>query len=329
MKKIGSISLIRALAILSVVLIHSLPNQNITELNIFSMRIFTFIGSLMRWSVPGFVMITGALLLPRHESFGKCLSRAGRILVVLLIFGFAMALSQNVFETGFSWRTILLSLKDVISGNTWDLMWYLYMLTGIYLFMPVMSAFVKNAEKRDIQYVLILLFVFTSVIETVNVFYNHAIGFYLPVSSVYLFYLLAGYYIYTYRPKIDRRIIYGILAALAVFYAVICYRFARLAAVENIIGYKSPVTALFTLCIFSILVDIKGCCKALDLISENAFGMFLTHCFYIHLMDRVLGVYSLPYSKLALIIPVYVTAVSASLLTSMALRKIPFVKKLI
>ena len=329
MKKISSISLIRALAILSVVLIHSLPNQNKTELDVISSRIFTVIGSVMRWSVPGFVMITGALLLPRHESCGKSLKRAGRIVAVLLVFGFAMAFSQNVFETGFGFHSLVKSLKDVISGNTWDLMWYLYMLTGLYLFMPVMSVFVKNSGKRDIQYILIILFVFTSVIETVNASCGQVIGFYLPVNSVYLFYLTAGYYIYTYRPEIDRRFIYGALAALAVFYAAAGYRFVKLAAIENWVGYKSPVTALFSLCIFTLLADVNKCGKVLDLISENAFGMFLTHCFFIHIMDTVLGVYSLPYSKLALLIPVYATAVSASLLTSMALRKIPFVKELL
>ena len=78
---------------------------------------------------------------------------------VLLVFGFAMAFSQNVFETGFGFHSLVKSLKDVISGNTWDLMWYLYMLTGLYLFMPVMSVFVKNSGKRDIQYILIILFV--------------------------------------------------------------------------------------------------------------------------------------------------------------------------
>lgn len=327
--RVNSISLIRALAILCVVLIHSLPNQNKIELDLLSMRTLTFIGSVMRWSVPAFVMITGTLLLPRCESYGKCMKRAGRILIVLLVFGFAMAMLQNVFESGFSLQTVLASLKDVISGNTWDVMWYLYMLVGLYLFMPVISTFVKHSDKKAVQYVLILLFVFTSVIETVNIYHKHAVGFYLPVNSVYLFYLLAGYYIFTYKPLIDRRLLWVVAAAIAIVYFVLAYHFVRFESVENAVGYISPLTVILSLCIFSALADSEKGGKVVDLIAENSFGIYLIHCFYIHIMDRVFGVYSLPYSKLVLLIPVYVTAVLASLATSILLRKISFIKKLI
>ena len=327
--KIGSISLIRTLAILGVVLIHSLPNQNQIELDLFSARIVTFISSILRWTVPAFVMITGALLLPRCENYKKCIKRAGRIFVALLVFGFVMAALQNVFESGFTRNTMLLSLKDVVSGNTWDVMWYLYMVIGLYLFMPIVSIFVKHADKREIQYILVLLFVFTSVIEIVNKMVPHAVGFYLPVDSVYLFYLLAGYYIFTYRPLVDKRMLWSILAVLAIVYFVLAYHFVRFNTIEYLVGYKSPITVMLSLCVFGMLIDLNIDCKAVELISDNAFGIYLTHCFYIHILDKVFGVYTLPYSKVALLIPVYVAVVFASLATSMVLRKIPLIKKLI
>ena len=327
--KINSISLIRALAILGVVLIHSVPNQNNMELDLFSARTFTFISSIMRWSVPAFVMITGALLLPRCESFKKCMKRAGRILVILAVFGFVMAMLQNIFESGLTLKSVLLSFKDVISGDTWDVMWYLYMLVGLYLFMPFVNIFVKHAERKDIEFILILLFVFTSVIETVNMFFKNSIGFYIPSDSVYLFYLLAGYYIFTYRPKINKYMaLVAVFAVAAVFFAL-SYYFVKPDAVENIVGYKSPLTVVLSLCIFILLVDTDIDSKVVDLIADNSFGIYLIHCFYIHFIDKIFGIYELPYNKIALMVPLYLTVVAASLITSIIIRKIPFVKKFI
>lgn len=126
-----------------------------------------FIGSLMRPSVPLFAMMTGLLLLPIGESAAEFYKRRiPRVLlpmilwsavyylipwltgvvgldksVITTLFPFEFSPSQ---ETGDALKNIAL-IPFTFNGYTTH-MWYLYMLIGLYLLMPFLSAWV---EKRD------------------------------------------------------------------------------------------------------------------------------------------------------------------------------------
>ncbi len=129
-----------------------------------------FYGSFVRPCVPLFVMLTGALLLPTMEDFGGMFRK--RILRVILPFfvwtaiyasipallnacGFSGDTIQRVF---FPWaaplhvdtpsiiRTFFLSL---LQFNQYAVqLWYIYLLIGLYLFMPILSAWLRVATNR-------------------------------------------------------------------------------------------------------------------------------------------------------------------------------------
>ncbi len=128
-------------------------------------------GSFIRPCVPLFVMLTGALLLPTQEDFGGMFKK--RILRVILPFfvwtavyasipallhtcGIGVEVIQRVF---FPWaaplhvdgasivRTFFLSL---LQFNQYAVqLWYIYLLIGLYLFMPVLSAWLRIATTRS------------------------------------------------------------------------------------------------------------------------------------------------------------------------------------
>lgn len=127
-------------------------------------------GSFIRPCVPLFVMLTGALLLPVHESFGGMWrKRCKRLIAPFLLWtaiyatlpwllfsiGIRQEMIQQVFfpfaapvhTDGMSViRTFFLSL---IQFNQYAVqLWYIYLLFGLYLFMPILSAWLRTATLR-------------------------------------------------------------------------------------------------------------------------------------------------------------------------------------
>ena len=132
-------------------------------------------GSLVRPCVPLFVMLTGVFSLPMKgnmESFYQ--KRIPRVLFPFLIWSVLYYLtpwftgllgmdSQMVIKL-FSWaETDSQALEDGLTNvaripYTFSFiachMWYIYMLIGLYLYLPVFSAWVEKATRRQKEIVL-------------------------------------------------------------------------------------------------------------------------------------------------------------------------------
>jgi surface polysaccharide O-acyltransferase-like enzyme len=128
-------------------------------------------GSFLQWCVPLFVLITGLLLLPVKMSMGEFYKpRLISIVVPFIIW--------SILNNLFPWITVMLglpisvisqvfayastdvsqsfadSLKNIslipVSINTYTVpIWYLYMLIGLYLYMPIFSVWVEKAEVKQ------------------------------------------------------------------------------------------------------------------------------------------------------------------------------------
>ena len=125
------------------------------------------LGSLVRPCVPLFVMMTGVLLLPVRERMGAFYrKRLGRLvpplvgwslLLPLLFFaylGYIAPGTQNPAIAGdHSWGGTLVKLRTFLFNFNFDTtpLWYLYMLAGLYLAMPVLSDWLRNADRREMR----------------------------------------------------------------------------------------------------------------------------------------------------------------------------------
>ncbi|MBD1394490.1 acyltransferase [Mucilaginibacter glaciei] len=163
-------------------------------------------GSFMRACVPLFVMISGYLLLPIKEEpnvFYK--KRFSRILIPFLIWSCMYAivpylLGNNTLSQ--LWHNLYI-IPLSFSDNAGHL-WFLYMLIGIYLFIPVISPWVQSASKQFKQFFLLLWIItlFIPYIKTIQpdlwgeVFWNKfPAGYYF---SGYIGYLVLGHYLKAY-----------------------------------------------------------------------------------------------------------------------------------
>ena len=136
-----------------------------------------FIGSLMRPSVPLFAMMTGLLLLPIGESASSFYRRRiPRVLIPMLFwaviyylipwFTGVIGLDKSVISVLFpfefapsqEWGDAVSNIAMIpltFNGYTTH-MWYLYMLIGLYLFMPFFSAWVEKNDHTLIRTYIIL-----------------------------------------------------------------------------------------------------------------------------------------------------------------------------
>ena len=172
------VDVLRLAAMLMVIAGHSVDIYNATPQDD-PMNGFwgAFIGSLMRPSVPLFAMMTGLLLLPIGESAGAFYRRRiPRVLIPMLFwsviyylipwFTGVIGLDKSVISVLFpfefapsqEWGDAVSNIAMIpltFNGYTTH-MWYLYMLIGLYLFMPFFSAWVEKNVHTLIRTYIIL-----------------------------------------------------------------------------------------------------------------------------------------------------------------------------
>ena len=171
---IGWIDWLRVMAIAMVVLSHccdAFVGAFDSDKNQFLTGVFT--GSLMRPCVPLFVMMTGVLLLPikRETTVGDFYrKRIGRIVIPLIFWSLVLPIAFWLYFTtaGADSANTMLSPSDYDGATlgkrlyTWIFnfnfdtvpLWYLYMLIGLYLIMPILSAWLEKAQKREVKLLL-------------------------------------------------------------------------------------------------------------------------------------------------------------------------------
>lgn len=172
------VDVLRLAAMLMVIAGHSVDIYNATPQDD-PMNGFwgAFIGSLMRPSVPLFAMMTGLLLLPIGESAGAFYRRRiPRVLFPMLFWSViyylipwltgVVGLDKSVISVLFpfefapsqEWGDAVSNIAMIpltFNGYTTH-MWYLYMLIGLYLFMPFFSAWVeKNDHSLTRTYIIL------------------------------------------------------------------------------------------------------------------------------------------------------------------------------
>lgn len=131
-----------------------------------------FTGSLMRCCVPLFVMMTGVLLLPVQGDMGAFYrKRIGRLIPPFVFWSLALPLlffvyyryiastaSPIIDAASYTPTATLGKLYTFIFNFNFDTtpLWYLYMLIGLYLVMPILSAWLAQASQKDLKRVLAL-----------------------------------------------------------------------------------------------------------------------------------------------------------------------------
>ena len=194
--------LLRIMAAFSVVMLHSAA-QFWYDLDIRSGEwiVANSYDAVFRFGVPIFVMISGALFLDKDYQldtkrlYTHNIFRLGVLYVVWsCIYGLI-----DCGQMGFGHLTVKEILREMLSGRYH--LWFLPMILGIYVLLPILKSWVAHTEKKTLQYFLILFFVLQIWSETIRAFTRtdelHTILDLAKAELVcgYIGYFIWGYYI--------------------------------------------------------------------------------------------------------------------------------------
>ena len=100
-----------------------------------------------------------------------------RIFIPLIVFGWIFALMEIYFETHTVYfRMVWEALLRVINRNSWGHLWYMYMLIGIYIFLPVLKCLVEKIPDELFNYLMGSLIVIGYIFPTINAVFKSNIS---------------------------------------------------------------------------------------------------------------------------------------------------------
>ena len=319
------LDVVRFIAMFTVVCCHCTDPFNFypgTAPNIGEIKLWGAIyGSVLRPCVPLFVMITGALLLPvRGDASTFYKKRIPRVFYPFLIW--------SVLYNLFPWITGLLGLNPQIILDFFPYageevmqqsfsvsleyilmipfnfsilavhMWYIYLLIGLYLYLPVFSAWVEKASERAK-----LMFLLAWGVTLLLPYYYQFVSNYLwgtcswnSFGMLYAFagfngYLLLGHYLKNLEWSLKKTLAIGI-PMFAVGYAVTFLGFRHITALpeytdemlELFCTYCSLNVVMMTIPVFMLAKKVKvnseRMKKALANLTVCGFGIYMIHYFF-------------------------------------------------
>jgi surface polysaccharide O-acyltransferase-like enzyme len=286
---------LRVIALFAVVVLHTASLMEFHKVPMGDWLIADFYNALSRFAVPVFVMITGALLLHREYEIKDFLKRrltrvVWPFLFWSVVFIFYSWYNGEITFTNNTGANLQIVLRMLRNGAYYHL-WYVYMLIGLYLIIPVISVFVRKSGEKEIQYFLVVWFL-------VMIFSQPYLSPYVPQIDVhyfvgYLGYLVLGHYLaFVELPG-------GNLKPGLILYAIFCvvgitigtYLFSVGTNAISTIMYEplGPFVVLFSSGIFLLARASRfklpaSLTKLRDLVGGFSLGIYLCHAMFLSLM---------------------------------------------
>lgn len=300
-------------------------------------------GSLLRPSVPLFVMMTGLLLLPvKKQPLGKFYKkRIYRVLFPFLIWSVlysmfpwvtgVLGLPKEIIGDFFCYtqgqesQSLIDSLKDVAMipfnfSHKENHMWYIYLLIGLYLYMPFFTAWIENADRKT-KRAFLLIWIISLFIPYLKEYVANCLfersGYVFGTDTwnefglFYYFagfngYLLLGHYVKKGNDWSLMKTFILCILMFAVGYYITYTGFSTTASnpnateteMELFFTFCSPNVLLMTLATFLLLQKVvitnSTVIKVLANMTQCGFGIYMVHYFVVGPFFLLIGPSSLP-----------------------------------
>lgn len=349
------IDLLRIIACFMVVLAHSCdPFVAKTDSNYIEFISGAIIGTSVRSCVPLFIMISGVLLIPTHLpliDFYK--KRLKRIIIPFIFWALMVPILYYIyFKTGFvtenlniditsyTSNTLLIKLYTWVFNFNYDIipLWYIYMLIGLYLIIPIISSWIVQASQKELKTV-IYLWLFSTLLPYIELIapflgyqgngdnmgilgvcdWNSYGSFYY--LSGFIGYLLLGYYLVKYPLKWswNKTLLVSSLLFI-VSYLITLYGFIwtqknypeEFSFLEIIWSFTSLNVAMMTFAIFIVFQKLKlDQSNKRKTVAGLTYSIFLCHFFFVQVAYDIIY----PAVKIPAILQIIEIAIIAFLLS--------------
>ena len=352
-KRVLYFDILRAIACLSVVLYHVSGNyivgfvSNVNDLFSFNYWSSNLLYAISRLGVPLFVMISGALFLDESREFTlkKMKTHIIKILCFYIYWSLVYAIVFKVLLPVFHHESI--SVEDffsVLRNDAYHL-WFCPMIIGLYIITPLLRLWVKKANKKNVEYFLIIAIcysvVISSVLKIVKMFaelpaildFIEQIG--LDYVCGYVLYYVLGWYLHNFKFNKVIALIIGIVGLIITVLSgfVLSIVLQRHILIQDNFNLNNLIMAI------SVVVLIKLFCeknKANDnlvtkgflSVSKYSFGIYGVHGIMLYIATAVVSKINNNNAILVCLSIFIITSIS-SYIVSFVFSKIPLLKKVV
>lgn len=294
-----SLSFLRIAATMAVVFMHTAGTVTAhPEMFVLTMSesfVYELYYEMMNWAVPVFMMITAVLMLKddRNITFKECVFKySRRILLALFLFGIPLSMTEIFYNTKtVSAAIAAAAFKNVLQNKSWDHLWYLYELIGVYLMLPVIKRFTDKCGKKELAFVCAAVFFFGAAVPIINAAFGISLAFKIVFPLFPWFYIFVGKYIDKFT-LIGSKRLSAVLAAAALTGVALCVRWG---GTELASAIKKCFIALAAVFIFQTLYSAnfrfaEKYTRIIWKLDRLCFGVYLIHPVFIHLTYRYFNI---------------------------------------
>jgi len=342
--KILWLNALRVIATLAVVFLHTSGYvlKGVEDTTSFYWWVGNFASASVRWCIPIFVMISGALLLDNSKKediavFYK--KRLNRILIPLVFW----SLFYLVLRMAYKGLTIEQIIMSILTGMPYGHLWYIYMILGLYLFTPFIRLSITALSKKEYNYIIILILLLASSYVFVNrfLFLNKATIFTMFIP--YIGYYLCGYQI-RLKYFLNRISIKSLFIIIVISYLFIVFSTGLLVNIYGVhleksmifYDYFSPFVIVMSIGLFLLFykiynndnLNLEFTENFINKIAPATLGIYLLHPIILLFFQMILRVTPADFNPL-LSIPVFSVVVFIICFLIIALiQKIPYLKRI-
>lgn len=340
------LDLLRLLGTFAVILAHVAGQKlSAVEVGSYPWVVFRMVDFSVLWSVPVFVMISGALFLNPEKPvsirklYGGSLKK---LLTAFLFWSAVYGLEKLLMGEG------LREAGEMLLFGRYH-MWYLFLIAGLYILTPLLRKITESPSLT--RYFLVVFFVIRvflpgvlSFLRYVNLpgtgllldaLSNHLIAMEFGFTGIYIFYYVLGYYLAgcEIRPALRRAFYAAALGAYVLAVGCLLHSARLTGSGSKPFDYTLLALAmtagvfLFAKYVLGTAPWTQAAVRRIRVLSGWTFGVYLIHPLVLSQLRDTFHLNTLTFDPIISIGIIQCLAVVISFSLSALLNRIPFLKK--
>ena len=337
--RIVYLDLLRVLATFAVILLHVAASEFYASFLSINWSVSTVYNSIVRWSVPVFVMISGVLFLNPHKeiTYKDILKKRVPRLLLAYVFWVLFYVLYGFILTNFEGFSVLHFIRRTIVSPRVHL-WFLPMLMGVYLLIPILRKIAQDIKLLRYALAIWIVFVFVSFFQFAKTF--ELMTQFYPLFNMnivlgYSGYFLLGHFlsrnVFSKRQRIWIYLL-GIAGALVTIFGTLYISVSNGEANKCYLNNLSLQVVAMAVALFVLVKELAPKCgtftlKFVDFVRKDLFGIYLTHLLWFPIINT--EAFRHCCSEIVTLPLITIIVFLLSLFTTKLIRLIPILRKVV
>ena len=294
--------------------------------------------SLMRWCVPVFIMISGALLLDtsKKEDLNTFYSKRISKIFAPIIFWTAFYLAWVSLKGVIKGNPLSVSdlATSMLSGTPHYHMWFLYMIAILYIFVPFLRKVVASSTRKELIVLSGISLILSAINDIADIFWPKKVTLFVTLFLSYIPYFFIGHLIRTADKNYSKITLWAIFSISFIFTAASFYIASKEIGIGAGMYFYSFLSVTVIPMSISAMLILRSCSRPLitsnitKKISALTLGVYLIHPVFLETISR--SGYGASDFHPAISIPLIACIVFClSLISAWAISRTPLLSKVI